>query len=229
MNFTTDPESENAGSAGPGGAGGDATLDALNETDASFVTDQPGKKGPPSRGTLMLAGLGVLLAGVIYFMYFRGGPSAASAAELAPAAGPDTTVKTFLADGEGHVKLMQQMLQNTDKVVQRFRTYPAQTQVPLTGLRTNPFRALVPKAKPENESEAAAKRRREEERDAAAVAVAKLKLQSVLQGRSTQACMINGKMYQRGQEIDTFTVEQINTGSVIVRTGSFRFELTMEK
>ena len=40
---------------------------------------------------------------------------------------------------------MKQMLQNTDKVVQRFRTYPSQTQVPLTSLQTNPFRLLPPK------------------------------------------------------------------------------------
>jgi hypothetical protein len=101
--------------------------------------------------------------------------------------------------------------------------------VPVSALRTNPFRALAPKLKPENESEAAGRRRREEERQAASTAVAAMKLQSVVQGKKYQACMINGKMYQQGQEVDGFTVEQIGNGTVIVRKDAFRFELTMEK
>ena len=35
---------------------------------------------------------------------------------------------------------MEQMLRNTEKVVQQFPTYPSVTQVPLDELKTNPFR-----------------------------------------------------------------------------------------
>src|SRR4051794_27375566 len=122
MNFNTDQEAQ--GQAAAGGSG-DTSLDALNETDPTFITDPP-RKPQGSRNMMILGGLGVVLAGVVYFMYFRSGPQSAGAAEgpagaaAATSAAGANSVKTFLADGEGHVKLMQQMLQNTEKVVQRF-------------------------------------------------------------------------------------------------------------
>jgi hypothetical protein len=220
MNFI--PEQEPQQSAG-GAPAGDEAPD-LAGGDTTFVSGEGGEKKPPNKQAMALLGLVAVAGAVIWFVYFRGGPSAAAAAEQA---GPDT-VKTFLASGEEHMQLMRQMLQNTDKVVQQFRAYPSQTQVPLARLHTNPFRLLPPKAqaRPENESESAMRRRREEERQAAVTAVAGLRLQSVLLG-SHPACMIGGKMYQQGQEVDGFVVEQINPQSIIVRSGVYRFEVGM--
>ena len=41
---------------------------------------------------------------------------------------------------------MKQVITNTDKVVQQFRSYPSKKQVPLDGLHTNPFRHSPPSA-----------------------------------------------------------------------------------
>ena len=41
--------------------------------------------------------------------------------------------------------------------------------------------------------------------------------------------MINNTMFVEGQQIDGFTIEKINPSSVIVKNGSYRFELQMQK
>jgi hypothetical protein len=216
MNFNSDqetqePQQTSSSDESPDMSGGDET--------AYLSSD----KKPANTQMIALVGLLVVGAGVIGFMYLRNGPSAAAGAD----AGTDT-VKSFLANGGEHVQLMKQMLQNTDKVVQRFRTYPSQTQVPLANLQTNPFRQLPPKQveKPANESEAAARRRMEEERQSAALAANSLRLTSIINGR-VPTCMINGRAYKAGQKVEGFTIEQITPGAVVVRTGQFRFEVPL--
>lgn len=218
MNFIPQEESQDK-------AGADEAPD-LGESDPTFVTSETAPKKANNNQVMVMAGLVVVALVVVWFMYFRKGPQSADAAAVGSGA---DTVNAFLASGEEHVALMRQMLQNTDKVVQRFREDQTRTQVPLTALRTNPFRRLAPSARPENESEAAARRRREEERQATAAAAGGLRLQSVLQGKAHQACMINNKLYQLGQEVDGFTIEQIDRNSVVVRSGPYRFEVSMQR
>jgi hypothetical protein len=215
MNFNSDQETQQPQTS-------DETSDMSGEGDTTFLSSE---KKPANTQMIALVGVLAIGAGVIGFMYLRNGPSAASGAD----AGTDT-VKTFLASGEEHVQLMKQMLQNTDKVVQRFRSYPSRTQVPLTSLQTNPFRLLPPKQteKPANETEAAAKRRLEEERQSAVSAVGNLRLTSIINGR-VPTCMINGKAYRAGQQVEGFTIEQITPGAVVVRVGQFRFELQLQQ
>jgi hypothetical protein len=59
--------------------------------------------------------------------------------------------------------------------------------------------------------------------------VQNLKLQSIVHSGKSAACMINNILYQPGQQVDQFTVERINPTSVILRSGTFRFEVGMEK
>jgi len=213
MNFNSDQETEQPQTS-------DESPEMSGDGDTAFLSSE---KKPANPQMIALFGLLAVGAGVIGFMYLRNGPSAASGAEN----GPDT-VKTFLANRDEHVQLMSQMLQNTDKVVQRYRTDPSHTQVPLTNLQTNPFRMLPPKAveKPGNESEAAARRRLEEERSAAAAAVNNLRLTSIINGR-VPTCMINGRAYRSGQKVEGFTIEQTPPGAVVVRVGQFRFEVPL--
>jgi hypothetical protein len=200
------------------------SIDSMNDTDPTFVS---GEKKPQQKQLAMLLGLLTVAGGVIWFMYFRPGPGSADAA---PPAGPDT-VTTFLASGEQHMQLMRQTLQSTDKVVQRFRQYPTQTQVPLASLRTNPFRAELPSKdiRPEDEQSASAKRRREEERQAALAAVAGLRVQSIVYGGRQPAVLINSRMVREGQTVEGFTIDEVKPNAVIVRQGVYRFELTMER
>ena len=196
---------------------------ALEQGETTFVTE--GAKKQVNGGTIGMLGLLALCAGGTYFMYLRGGPQQANAAD----AGTAQTINSFLADGEKHVSLMKQMLKETDKVVLRFRQTTAQSQIPLEKLRTNPFQMeLAPKAPVAGEDNPASRRRREEERAAAIAAVQSIKLQSVLFG-AQRAALVNNKLVQEGGEIDGFIVEKITADSVIVRSGVYRFELKMQR
>jgi len=50
-----------------------------------------------------------------------------------------------------------------------------------------------------------------------------------MSGGARTACMINNTIYREGQQIDQLTIEKISPTSVIVRTGAYRFELTLQK
>lgn len=194
----------------------------LEQGETAFVAESA--KKPVNGGTIGMLGLLVLCAAGTYFMYLRGGPQKASAADASTA----QTINTFLADGQKHVSLMKQMLKDTDKVVMRFRQSTAQSQVPLELLQTNPFQMEAPKAAVATEDNTMSRRRKEEERAAAVAAVQSLKLQSVLYG-AQRAALMNNKLVQEGGEIDGFTIDQITQDSVIVRSGVYRFELKMKK
>ena len=44
-----------------------------------------------------------------------------------------------------------------------------------------------------------------------------------------KACMIGNTLYQEGQQVEMFTIEAINPGGVIVKSGAYRFELKMQR
>jgi hypothetical protein len=199
--------------------------DTLGQGETTFVTSDDGSKQKVSPGTLGLVGLMAICAGATYFMYLRGGPSSAAASEDTTAA----QIDTMLAESQKHATLMKQVLKDAPQVVQRFREASVNTQVPLKELSRNPF--LMRTDRPETaavESEATSRRRREEERSAAAQAAQGLRVQTILFG-TRRIAMVNGRMVREGDVIDSFVVEQIQQNSVIVRSGSYRFELTIAK
>jgi hypothetical protein len=179
-----------------------------------------GAKNPKTK-VYLLVGLGVLALGVIWFTFFRGSPPAAQAA--IPADG-GTDIKQFL--DSGNINLMKQTLKDTEKVVQQFRTYPGQTQVPLSSLHSNPFRELPPKG----EQSARNYGDDDEGRDHSKIvtAVADLHLQSIVRGGKYHACMINNTLYQEGQQVGMFTVQQVGAATVVLECGKYRFELKMQ-
>lgn len=215
MNFIPGQEQQDAGD--------DQDLNAaLEQGETAFVTESARKQVNTS--TLGLVGLLALCAGGTYFMYLRGGPQAASAADTATA----QTITSFLADGEKHVKLMKEMLKDTDKVVQRFRQSTSLTQIPAERLRTNPFQMEVAAPVVATDDGASSRRRREEERAAAAEAVKALKLQSILYG-ARRAALLNNQLVQEGMTVEGFVVEQITADNVVVRQGIYRFALKMQQ
>jgi hypothetical protein len=163
-------------------------------------------------------------------MYQRQGPSAAVAA-TPEAQKAEKTINTFLTSGPDGIKMMHSMLKDTEKVVQQFLEYPSVTQVPLENLHTNPFKSQADKAAPNAAelSEEAAARKREEEKLAATKASEALKLQSIIYSGSRKACMINNTLYKEGEQIEQFTIEKIEPGRVIVKTGQYRFELKSKR
>ena len=114
---------------------------------------------------------------------------------------------------------MEQMLRNTEKVVQQFLNYPSMTQVPLSDLHDQPVPPSVRSA-PDAENDAAERVPREEERHAMLKAVQGLQLQSVMCGDARKACMINNTLYREGQTDRGFTIEKISPNAVIVKNGA---------
>ncbi|MGB7161155.1 MAG: hypothetical protein WBD40_24050 [Tepidisphaeraceae bacterium] len=222
-NSTGDDAGAEAGSA-------DDLNSALSDNgEATFITEGDGQQKKPN--PIILFGLLLAVAGGGYFWFSRGGPEAASAAPAGEDAANQTVTK-FLDGGTKNIELMQKMLRDTEKVVQQFLNYPSMKQVPLGDLQTNPFRFRAAKADGTgavSESEAAARKRREEERQAVLKAVGGLNLQSVIHSGSRKACMVNNTLYTEGQQVETFVVEKINPGSVVVKSGVYRFELKMQK
>ena len=211
------------------GAGGDLASQLSGGGDTEFVVAE--EKKSPAQGLIFLLVLLAVGGGGTYFMYMRQGPAAAQAAANPEAQKAEQTINTFLTSGPDGIKMMQTMLKDTEKVVQQFLEYPSLTQIPLSSLHTNPFRMAAANGadgEPVNLNEEALKRKREEEKQAAIKACDALKLQSIISG-SRKACMINNTLYQEGQQVEQsgieFTVEKIEPSRVIVKTGTFRFEL----
>jgi hypothetical protein len=218
MNFeeTQDAVQESPSSVPSEAGADDGAMDFENEFGG-------GAKKPMSKNAVILGGLAVVGVAVIWFMFFRGSPQSAQAGATPGDSGKQ--IQQFL--DSGNINLMKQTLKETEKIVQKFRAYPGKTQVPLASLKSNPFRELPPKAdggpvtKRTDDDEAA---------DHAKVvsAVAELHLQSIVRGSKYHACMINNTLYQEGQHVGVFTVAEVATGTVVLESGKYRFELKMQ-
>jgi hypothetical protein len=224
-------QNNTGGDAGDGGASGETGADLASQlaggSESEFVVSE--EKKPATQGLIFLAVLVVIGVGGTYFMYQRQGPSTAIAA-TPEAQKAEKTINTFLTSGPDGIKMMQTMLKDTEKVVKQFLEYPSLTQVPLSSLQTNPFKSGAEKqADKVDDSEEALARQREGERLAATKASEALKLQSIIYSGSRKACMINNTLYKEGEQIEQFTIEKIEPGRVIVKTGAYRFELKSKR
>jgi len=223
---------ENAEGAGEDGGGEDLNA-ALNGGEMNFVTET---KQPLNKGTLIVVGLLIACGAATYFMYVRSGP-----AEAVAAGDPevDKTITGFLENSSKNVDLMRDMIRNTEKVVQQFRTQADATQVPLDKLATNPFM----KEKPKPTEDTRALEHTEQVRLATAratEALAELRLQTIIHRDPKKAsCMINKTLYRKGQTITaadgkvTFTIAEIRADGVTVTAPAadtvLKFELKMKQ
>lgn len=195
-----------------------------------FLTDGGGKK--PANMPLIIALVVALLGGGGYLAY-KNGPKAAAAATGTPAAGTTAeakkTINEFLSGGAKDLVAMEQMLRNTEKVVQQFLAYPSMTQVPLSELHTNPFRFAPP---PEQQSSADEQKQARAKLRAKAIQSAQsLRIESIVIGKTGTggSAIINGKSVKAGNEVDGFIVEEVRQGSVVIRDNNFRFELKLSR
>lgn len=218
--------SESENNATQDSASGDDLAGALSAPETEFVATQE-KKPVVSQGMLYVLLLIAVGGGGTYFMAKKQGPAPASAASVETAKAQET-IDTFLTSGPGGIKMMEEMLRNTEKVVKQFLDYPSVTQIPLSALNTNPFRASAAKPSASDDADTN-KRRHEQERQAALKASQGLNLQSIMHSGARKACMINNTLYQEGQQVEQFTIEKISPASVIVKTGVYRFELKMQR
>ena len=216
-------------SGGGGDGGGDEQFGAGGDdaVDSAFIV--PSEKQPLSKGTLAMS-LVIALAGAgTYYMYAKTGPQAA-AAGVDPKA--QQVIRQFMSDRDKNMGAMQKMLKDTETVVKQFMSYPSVKQVPLSALSANPFRMTAAPADQQqvpSKDDEREKKQREEERVAVLKGVNALQLQSVMHSDARRSCMINNALYTEGQQVETFTIEKISPNAVVVRNGSYRFELRMQR
>jgi hypothetical protein len=202
-----------------------AMVDEAGET--GLVAEE---KKPFNRTTLVLFAFMLIGAGGIYFMRARTAPQSAEAA-TAQTVAAKAAIDKFLSDGGKNIKAMQDMIRNTEKVVERFAAFPSAAQIPVSDLKTDPF-GLAPKTKSTEtdvDTRELERQRMEKQRQQMLASVGQLQLQSILYGDTNRSCMINNGLYKVGQKVEGFSVEQISQNSVIVKNGVYRFELRMQK
>ena len=237
--FSKDVESEGgdeaAGAAAPGNAehspnsGDPQDGSDLNETLATQETEFVSAEKKPLNQTAMMLFFIVLIGGAgTYFMYYRNGPQSAKAADPTVVKA-EATINDFMKSGSKNVSMLRLLLDGTAKIVEQFKAYPNMTQIPLADLKANPFHFANFKAAPDVDPEEIAKKKKEEERVAILKKVQALQLQTVVVNGNRKACMINNTMFQEGETLDGFTLEKINPNAVVVKNGSYRFELRMSK
>lgn len=203
----------------------DSSTESFDESDGAYVD---GQKKTPKPNALAVVGLLVVVAAGAWFFFLKKGPETA-AADTTDQTAASATINDFLHGNGGNAKLMEQTLHDTEKVVQEFQSHSKKNQVPVEHLQTNPFRLREPKPVAEEVVEAVPSRVREDEERQRIVADANaLELQSVVRG-GRSACLLNNNLYHVGDQIGSFTVEEIRPKSIIVRQGKYRFELTMKK
>ena len=191
--------------------------------DSAFVLTQ--EKQPLSKGSVAMFVLLAVAGAGTYFMYVRTGPQTAGAAVDVKA---QQVIKQFMSEREKNPDAMKKMLLETEEKVRWFRNYPGDNQRPLVA---NPFR-MTPVddgSKPATQDNERDKKLREEERIAVLKSVNALQLQSVMHSEARKSCMINNSLYLEGQQVEAFTIERISPNAVIVRNGSYRFELRMQR
>jgi hypothetical protein len=198
---------------------------SLSTGDTEFVANEE-KKPVVTQGMLYLLALVAIGGGGTWFMYKKQNPSTAAAATVETVQAQQT-IDNFLSTGPQGIKMMQEMLHNTESIVKEFLDYPSVPQIPLAELHTNPFR--FQHADNGKGDEDAAKKKKEDERTLAMKSSQALNLQSIMVNGSRSACMINNKMYNEGQQVEQFVIEKIAREGVIVKTGVYRFELRMQK
>ena len=184
----------------------------------------PSQGNSGSKQMTIVGALLLVAAVVVYFMYFRTGPESAQAG-MTPNDG-GSQIKQFL--DSGNINMMKQTLKETEKIVLQFKQSPGKTQIPLSSLRTNPFRELEPKPDSPTASTQKEIDHDEELHHQALAAVADIKLQSIIAGTKYKACMVNNVMYREGQSIGVLKIEQITSGAVIMSSGKYRFEVKMQ-
>ena len=233
MSYEPEQQNQDGAGGGDGAEGGEDLQSALGGGEMNFVTET---KQPMNKGTLIVVGLLIACGAATYFMYVRSGPAEAVAAGDPNA---EKTIGQFLDGSQKNVEQMRKMLQDTEKVVQQFRTQANETQVPLARLAVNPF--MKEKPKPSEDNAAAEKEAQRLATVAKVTEVANdLRLQTIIHRDPRKAtCMINNTLYRKGQKITVgdgkivFTVEEIRPDGVTVSSAvqdqPVKFELKMKQ
>ena len=202
QNVDSSGQDQTEGGAGGGEGGGEEN----NEADMIFAPEasKPGRNA----GMLMVAFV-LIGVGVIYFMRTRGGPSIATANPDVTKA--DQSIKDFIRDGNQIIR-MKDMLKNTEKVVEQFskdRTSAADDKK----LDHNPWVFVPPNAKPVKAGDPNGPH--DKAQGQFMEGLNNLRVQYLMVSPFAKTAMINNKLVQEGQEVESYSVEKITPVEVI--------------
>ena len=155
--------------------------------------------------------------------------SANAATSLAPAAPGE--ISEFLAATRLPSEKWNRASDDAGKIADECRFSPGKTQVPVTELKTNPFRLRTPSSmQPVEDSRRFNREPQDRARTPGHPARGAIAAASIHPARRfAPRCLINNTLYQEGQEVDGFVIEEIALTSVVVHKGVYRFELKMTK
>ncbi len=116
-------------------------------------------------------------------------------------------------------------LDDTAKMVQTFYDYPLNQQVSLDELKKNPFSRLTESEVTDTPVKKVVKKKVDIKAELQKK-IAKYNLQAVIQADGGAKCMINGDVYDLGNNIDEdFTIAKISSGSVTLESKGHEFKL----
>ena len=180
--------------------------------------------------------MGLLFAaagGGLYFLSLQSSPAEASAEQRMLESTVDSALMRLREapeDGGGYSgRITQDLLEGfSDRIIA--------CQVPLKSLEKNPFAFVAPEGQTKAVVKTAPKRTKKPEktpeqisREQAMARLEKLHLQSVMMGRDGGGvAVISNNLLSVGQRIDGFTVERIDSNSVVLSWRSEKFTLRME-
>lgn len=187
--------------------------DSSKKSDKQFLTVAD-RKGQLRQSTYLL---GVLfLAGVIclWFMIKKSTPSTASASNANTAKSEQTKIENAISKITG---VKAQMIDNLEKVVNKFYEFAEVEQVDIGELSKNPFVWDSGPAGVKTDNSQAQ----------LAMAKSEFELLTVSANGNNRCCMINDKFLNEGDSIRGFKVMKITGNSVVLSNGVSQFTLKL--
>jgi len=212
-------------------------LEAVSPGDRGKIPSGFGDK----KKVIILAALGTVAAAVVIWQFASGdSPQAAAASTTASKAAGASAPTMGAAAVESALKQFDTAsaqdsdglsVERVEALVRKFDTYVQERQVPLAGLRVNPFevtQAAAAKAERKTEdvrSDAAAEA--EARRQQVLAAAADLKLGAILIAGAERTAMIGGKLYHVGDEVGGLRVVAIESDRVTLALDDERISLRL--
>ena len=201
---------------------------AMPSFDASFA-----QKKSSMGGMMLIIMVLLIAAGVLGVMRMTGGVAGADKSLAEAEKKIDQALKKLAGTSEpgaAPAAGIEAIFKDADSVVTMFASDPSQKQVAPEQLQKNPFELFVA-AKPAggtSDSAAAIDKMKAERLKQIHKELEDLKLQSLLSGRKSLA-VINGKVYNEGDMVGSFTIVSISPSGVRLTADGNTYTLQMEK
>jgi len=173
-------------------------------------------------GDAILGVIAVIAVGIQFLRFVQISPklaavSAATASDSPPPLAHDPALAFAAADIDDY----QQLMQHTQQVVETIKSLPTTRPVQYQGLKVNPFKL--------SRGPSIVVDHVEQERVDTFAAAQEMTLQSIMHSDLAHVCLINNVLIRENQQLNGFTIDQINSDSVIIHRGKYRFELRLIK